>query len=345
MKRLTLILLLFSSTAFAQQPHPVITSVAPDHGPAEGGTLVTIKGADFFLCPVCSPPTPPIVGFGSTAPGTLVLAQRVRLLDSNTIEAVTPAYVAGATDVFVEDIGFATTASTAARKAFTFDPPSPFEPLLLPILLPDTAGAFRSVFRTSADLVNSGDRDVTALGLIFGCGFAPATLVLPPKARSAPECIELTGRPGRIAWVPAGTGNDIEGGMRVFDVSRTSTNFGTRIPLVRARDFRSSRIALLGLPLNPNFRLTLRIYSLEPEATSVTVRWFGNATTVPLRAGDDQFDPAFATFNDFPVPALADPPPQFGDVVIDPDDPSRHTWAFVTATNTETQEITTISQK
>ncbi|HEX9163235.1 MAG TPA: IPT/TIG domain-containing protein, partial [Thermoanaerobaculia bacterium] len=140
MHRFPVIFLLFASTALAQQPHPVITSVVPNSGPSSGGTKVTITGEDFFRCPVaafaaisaCSPGTPPAVLVGS------LLALSVTLVDTTRLEVTMPPYPPGAADVSVKVAGFGKVVTATAPKAFTFTGSDTFDPVLLPILTPQT---------------------------------------------------------------------------------------------------------------------------------------------------------------------------------------------------------------
>ena len=91
--------------------------------------------------------------------------------------------------------------------------------------------------------------------------------------------------------------------LRVRDVTREGLNFGTEIPVVRAREFRSSRVTLIGVPADSRFRNTLRVYATGLTDLIVT---FSNGTLrveryVTMQHSRDPFDPAYATIGDFPV--------------------------------------------
>ena len=95
MKSPALVLSLFLATsAFAQ---PQISLVTPSSGPSTGGTLITIHGSGFdTTCPsdllVCAAPA---VKIGSLP------AASFRILDTQTIEAVTLASLPGPASVSV----------------------------------------------------------------------------------------------------------------------------------------------------------------------------------------------------------------------------------------------------
>ena len=74
-------------TYISPYPAPTVTGIAPNAGPASGGTSVTITGTGFLANPT--------VTFGGT------IASSVSLLNSSTITATTPAHAAGQVSVVV----------------------------------------------------------------------------------------------------------------------------------------------------------------------------------------------------------------------------------------------------
>ena len=75
--------------AFTYHNPPVITAVNPDHGPASGGTSVTITGSDFTSVGTTT------VTFGGTA------ATGVSVVNSTTLTCSTPAHASGTVNVTV----------------------------------------------------------------------------------------------------------------------------------------------------------------------------------------------------------------------------------------------------
>lgn len=95
-----------SVTVTTGNPAPEISSVLPASGSTNGGTLVTINGANFR--------TGPTVTFGSVA------ASSITFVNSAQITARTPAHAAGAVTVKVTD-----TDSQSATAAYNYVPPPP----------------------------------------------------------------------------------------------------------------------------------------------------------------------------------------------------------------------------
>jgi hypothetical protein len=127
----------------------------------------------------------------------------------------------------------------------------------------------------------------------------------------------------------------------VYDQSRTTQSFGTEIPIVRERQFTngSTVLTLLNVPTDARFRNTLRIYGTA--AAQVVVRVSAPTISpvdspVTLNAGENVFKPAAATFSSFPTGV--------GLVTVTITVPVQaHVWAFVSVTNNDTQQITTIT--
>jgi hypothetical protein len=327
-RRLAFLALFVASTALAA---PNITSVTPNSGPAAGGTRVVIKGTGFTNnCIICSPPfAGPSVSFG-TAPAT-----EVKFIDATTVEAVAPAHLPGAVVVLVRNLDGSGSAILPDGFTYSGNATDAFDPVLFPIFMPPVHGAFGSEFHTTARVFNKGSLFLLLYGLDTSC-----YLFDPPHSAFDPQLIVpnideqelLTGcsrSVGRVFWITKG--GDLAASLRVADVSRSATSHGTEIPVVRARDFSSSPIALLGVPSDPRFRITLRIYSLGPVHAPVVIENFGRP--IFLTQGHDIFEPWYAEVSDLPR--------TMSRVLILPGDAP--IWAFITVTNNETQQITTIT--
>jgi hypothetical protein len=148
--------------------------------------------------------------------------------------------------------------------------------------------------------------------------------------------LAYSGAPGRFLYVPRALAKDFSAHLRVYDASRSTINLGTEIPIVSSSAFRYGRFGLSGVPLNPRFRNTLRLYAAEP--TEVRVTMGAETHLVALRGSGDSFTPAYAMFSDFPTGA------GYTTVIVEPVDPSSAgVWGFISVTNNETQSITTIT--
>jgi hypothetical protein len=150
--------------------------------------------------------------------------------------------------------------------------------------------------------------------------------------------------------------------LRVRDVSRETDGFGSELPVVRARDFRDDPVSL-GVPSQPNLRLTLRIYALDAGG-DVVVRVFEHRSGLIVHLSDpmpvdsviaeqtcrlapvgspdagypiDNF-PAYAQVEDLPMPSTS-----LARIDVIPITPGMRICAFVSATNNVTQQMTVIS--
>jgi hypothetical protein len=318
---------------------PVITDVSPAFGTVAGGDTVIIRGSGF------ADPSPVHTSrllFGQVA------AESFRVIDSSTIEAVTPPHLPGLTSVsFCISTGCGT-----LRDVFTFTglPEKGFEVLLLPVF-GEVAGAHGSLFRTDLRGWNSGQ----ALLPVYGLRFEPMVIILLPPFDPLEEPYQIAAGillwpgqvspVGRLLYVPKAAMRHLTLNLRAYDVSRSTTNFGTEVPIPSTNDFRTDRIILLGVPLDPLFRKTLRIYSLRQEA-SVRITIGTESRFVTLQPGRNIFEPAYAEIGDFPSGTAS------MEVKIEPLSPLTNPtwggaeppiWAFISVTNNETQHVTTIT--
>jgi hypothetical protein len=220
------------------------------------------------------------------------------------------------------------------------------ERVLLPVFTTPVHGAHGSEFHTDLRVANTGETAVTIDGLTANC---PTCLppfnqyVLAPGEEIEPSDVLLTGNPGRFITVATDDISSLAMNLRVYDVTRDASNFGTEIPIVREQDFTLNHIVLVGIPTGSQFRNTLRIYAQVPGGLQVTI---GNRppVKVELRPGRDVYEPAYAMLTDFPVDAGT----IRVTIELDPDIVSLlpieiPLWAMVTVTNNETQMITTIT--
>ena len=333
--------LLFALTAFSLAGQPVITNITPSSGTTAGGTVVTITGSGFSICDICSPPIPPQVNFGGTPAA-------VELINANTLRVITPAHLPGTVGVSIsQHNGYATRA-----RAFTFTGTieQGFHRVLLPLLTGPVQGAFGSRFITELRLANSSTTQTAIFfGLLPVCHLSACIFFDPleqpwhimPSGSEEPGWFEHRGTPGAFLYIPKSSPR-IEANLRVYDETRSALNFGTEIPVVHDRELSTMPIKLLGVPLDPRFRNTLRIYGTA-EMT-VVVSYGGVSQQVTLRAGETLLDPAYAQVSgltgetrivDVTIAGQYD--------AVMPIDPLPRFWAFISVTNNETQLISTIT--
>jgi hypothetical protein len=106
------------------------------------------------------------------------------------------------------------------------------------------------------------------------------------------------------------------------------------------------------VPVDPKFRLTMRIYGLNRGSNFVNVSFGNRSIQVPLQPGRTIFEPSYAVVTDFAPADTAPPSPRQHDMTVLVDVPRGEggvhipgspIWAFITVTNNVTQHITTIT--
>lgn len=357
MKRIALALLLLAAPAAF--PSPVITSITPRTGPVAGGTTVVIRGSGFSNnCVICSPPigVAPTIYFGNLE------SPSVTFIDPTTLEAVTPPHIPGTVPVTITQMDGSNPNWFMFTEGFTYegDVYEAYDPVLFPIFTPPVFGNGGSEFRTSAHAWNRNlDRPIPFYGFDTTC-----TLFDPPlspenvfilQARSGqaltlyPECNQSEA-PGRLFYIPKGE-TGFAGSLRVSERSQQSANHGVELPVVHREEFDEESIALVDVPIDPKFRLTLRVYGLNRGTDFVNVTFGGRLVQLPLHFSNNIFEPSYAVFTDFtPDPNVGGTLPERVNVLVDVPRgpagahiPGSPIWAFITVTNNETQHITTIT--
>ena len=169
--------------------------------------------------------------------------------DSTSI--VAPPHAAGAVDVAVAQ---GTTTIVAKSALLYYDPnqadPSLFEPILYPLAI-EGADAFGSSW-TTENFVWVGDvtfRDPIVTGRL-------------------PNVAQAWGRVLYARREPAGTFHTFLTlfSSRLRELSRQPFSTGTEVPIIRELDFRDERLWFVNAPVGANLRVTLRVWSLDPDS-------------------------------------------------------------------------------
>jgi len=336
---------LFCSTFVFAAP-PTITSIAPASGPTAGGTQVTITGTGFssecfphFNCGF------PKVFFG------IAEAASVQMVSETTLIATTPKYLPGTIGVRVTNA-----VEAAARELpFRFNGPVPetFVRFLLPTFTEPVHGANGSEFRTELRAQVSGPKvaPVRVFGVHEDCLFVCISGEMDPfwltnEESLEPQDVSYNGRPAKFVYVPAADVSSFTANLRVFDVSRDADNYGTEMPIVHQREFTKDQLTMLGVPSDPRFRNTLRVYNARFLPMVVTMSINGEeAARIVVPAAIGIFDPGVAVYSDFPQ--------NVGPMTVTIEQPASQNdaefrepvWAFITVTNNETQLITTVTPR
>jgi hypothetical protein len=315
--------------------------VTPDSG--SPATEVVIEGVSTDECESFGCDLK--VFFGNTQ------ASGVRDLHDGRIIAVVPPG-SGIVDVRV----VMPPATVTQKDGFTYGFFEDFERVLFPVNFTG-GGANGSEWRTDIRLRNDGPIAVeTEPGFYVDASTPTLPIPLPtfPAGGSA-RFPMVTRDGGAFMHVPLGQEKQFSYAARIVDLSRTTTDLGAEMPVVRAGDT-THTIRLLDVPVESRYRGRLRIYNFDME----------KRTHAHVTITDPDHDDAVLAFRSLMVsggPALE--PCDFGpclwaapafavldldqlsqvqghqrvDVTIEATHEAR-LWAFVSVTNNETQHVT-----
>lgn len=335
MKRTLLLSLALLSLAVTSQAAMRITDVLPASVPVTGGTRVQLNYTDFD-------------NRGCNGTTCLWLAtidgQQVPLSPGQTtLTIITAPHARGAAEVKITNPH-----GEVATATLYFATAEDFERVLLPIVIDSTAtpvtGAFGSRWATEQWAANTTSQPADLYltqpnGILL---VPPALFVhLPADSIALFNAYTPSNGAGTVARIPRWLGpNAIAFNSRVRDLSRASDTFGTELPVVHESDFRQ-RTTLLNVPVGPNARTLLRVYSLTEKPALATVR-LRNALgqtfsqqIVSVSAADFAHDAS-----GYAVIELTAAEQRFAVDVISDGTPM---WAMATVTNNSTQQVTVVS--
>jgi hypothetical protein len=228
------------------------------------------------------------------------------------------------------------------------------------ILLPlaggaDVHGANGALWRTQLTALIASDTQIEILPRSCGNPILCLPAPLPLRTPFDPDEFGLTGTStnlGQFLYVTAGDESKLHLNARVFDVSRETETAGSEIPIARETDFTTGTMSLLGIPVAPQYRHTLRVYDFDGRnGASVAIRFYAGAETTPrlsivrtLSAPQNGEMPSFPGTIQLEIGQLL---PLAGldtiRVDVEPLDAGLRLWSFVSVTNNETHHVTTFS--
>lgn len=338
----------------AQSGGPVVSRISPSSGPKHSRFHITIHGSGLTICnPGCHRPEVTVGGVTATVdryePGFLDL----------TIEPASP----GKKTIVIRRSDGVELRLIEAFTVTDSTETSTRESVLLPIATPPVEGAFGSRWVTEMFARNAGDHDVELTD-----EFSNAIGIPPPepaiRARSTADISSITeftrgtSHPGYVLKIDRRYVDDIHFSLHSKDLSRSATNAGTEIQVVRERELATGTIVFPLIPVTSGFRLLLRVYDPFPrDGRRVRVRMFGPDSSQPfgdrtltfthsvrLLAGPPH--PAHPGYAEFDPRQILDEPsimPLGVRIQLDPVGEPFPYWAFVSITNNETQHVTTVT--
>ena len=259
-----------------------------------------------------------------------------------------PSHEQGLLDVTVQKSGVVMT-SPGALHYYGFHSQRPdllvYEPILFPVLH-STDGAFGSRWLSEAIVSNPAPWTVYADYTMSGLG--PCVEDCDPPI--APKSFQrfYNGYPrGTVFYAPRSEAAPLAMSLRIRDASGAEHGYGTEIPVVRERDFfHGSDIRLLDVPLDPRYRVKLRIYAVEPGLAPelngfVRIRTGEAPVHLPFTLTQKQSghsnEPYYAEV-DLPQGATGE---RVNVEIVMPLDATG--WAFASVTNNETQQVTIVA--
>lgn len=349
------LILLLSFSAFAD---PVVTSLEPSFGPASGGTEVTITGSDLLPHIVCALPCPTTVTFGDV---TVEVSEE----SATRLKVITPPHAAGTVDVRVNVSG---EEPVRLPGAFTYQETAEatYTQVLLPVYLDGIVdGAGGSRWATDFWLRNNGPNPVTFAPYPCPPGQAcPAvipltTSLLPGRTyHGLPQHFgEGTTNPSRVFYLSRDGAARVSAGLRFADLSQGTLNGGTDLPVIREGELLTYPAQLFNVPMDPNFRVLLRVYDVAQTSSSFHVsihRQEVGEPTLPLHSFDlrvttPQTGPfrTEAAYGQFDVTSLLALDhvqwPEAVRIEIAPLTPGSRFWAFASVTNNTTNLVTLVT--
>jgi hypothetical protein len=337
----------------------VITSIWPPFDTNAGNRVIVLKG--FFPCDAAGCP-PPEVRFG------ILPAEGVERISESELHALVPLQTnVGRVNVTVRG----STYEYVRINGFTYISLFDYERILIPIFSTSPIpGVFNSLWQSTFSMVNhSGlelQPDIDIFPLESRCAVLPCEMPVPRSRIVSPLIaaprLDEPYPPARIFYVRRELANLLAFSLRIRDLSRQGESAGTEIPVVREKDL-ATLVSLLDVPIEPEFRLMLRVYGVDyVGCCSSTVTFYsqsgevlrtffmnpqwpngalGGLVPAPyLREGSRQFplQPAYAQLPLEQIPELAGHDKIWITVAA-----STRIWAFVSVTNNETQHVTVIT--
>lgn len=310
-------------------------SIAPNHsGP---GVEVVLHGVPL----ACGSAPCPVVRFGG------VQATSTRVLENGDVVVTSPPHDPGLVDVTVTTSNQTLTLEDGFRYGGVAE--DDYERVLLPVTF-SGPGAQGSEWQSTVIVENNSPVTLDTEPIVYAYSSLP--LLLPLFGGSKGFFPERAGEGGSFLYFTrGGASRYLAYSSHITDRSRSETDLGSELPVVRARDT-APEIFLTDVPVSTTFRARLRIYdfdNLESRTVSVFIK--------PMEGPEREFS-LQTTGTNFACPTTPCLQPEPGFVAVDlnalglrpnlgPVDirvrSSRgdaRLWAFVTVTNNESQRVT-----
>jgi hypothetical protein len=230
--------------------------------------------------------------------------------------------------------------------------------VLVPLTETDIPGANGSLWKT--ELTGLIESTTAVLTVPEGCGGLEDPCQLPPVGTAFDlrrESLVQSGFPAQFIYVRKPDAKKLIVSTRVYDAAKSTETAGAFIPTARDEDFSAGGFTVIGVPVAPQFRSTLRVYDATANVDGqIQFGLFGNEETFPFYVGAARLvsDPNRTTFTTALLPAhpslsqidlSALIPSKYSRVRVQvaTDDASLRLWGFVSVTNNQTSHVTVIA--
>jgi hypothetical protein len=335
----------------AGEYHVKVYDVDPELGLMATGTFaVTEAEAPFEIHPAAIPAAPADFSFFIPRTAALdgfcagtgactfriggVAAEEIRDPGAgfDFIALAPPVLAPGFADV---EISNGTQTLVAKNAVYYFDRSAPpdatvFERVLFPVLF-STRGANGSDWRSEALTMSTAPWSIPT--------FSDGTL-------TGNEIRTWPGQPqypyGTALLIPRREAANFWFSLRVRDVSRTAEGFGTEIPVVRESEMFPGTMTLLDVPLDPAFRVKLRIYAFGELAAGALGR-ISDFGTFSMNRSCSSVAGCASTpwYAELDLPVRGDD--DRANLYVTPPAGATLAWTFATVTNNETQQVTVVT--
>ena len=222
--------------------------------------------------------------------------------------------------------------------------PAFFEQVLMPVSI-NGPGAFGTQWSTNFVLYKAND---SALPRPIPVVCDPAPCFVPPP-RSLFSLDFLNAPEGLSLSIPRQAAKRVTFGLLARDLSRQQDALGTELPVVRETDLRDGVFSLMNVPVDPRFRVSLRLYGID-DVRGVVLRirpMDGPSNDIAVQIVNlrpASYGGGAATFGY--VGDLLTQFPQIagkGPLHLEVDAIGARVWGFISVTNNQTQHVTVIS--
>jgi hypothetical protein len=256
-----------------------------------------------------------------------------------------------------------------AQSFFYFSPyaqpgPEDYTPVIVPLTAGQLSGANGSIWDSELYIFNASTSLLRMPGpetFIVELPIDPAVIIAPRTTDHVFMGRLINGMDGAFLFVPNPLKDAAKMSLRVRDLSKNAASLGTEVP-VPSIDDGAGDITLIDIPVDPKYRARLRIYAFTEAPMNVGVKVFPASGDHAIESYNVELDGIIhiqpVELPPYPAYAAIDPltPAVRGsgeervrieitnyNAIVSPPPPK--IWAFISITNNDTQQVTTVTPR